>query len=160
MDLSRAKSETLDNIYSLIKWNIKSRNVKVDVTRNDLQVGFSAQHSVTMLKQSCSHSEPCRNNAVMLCCLTVLTLLVVVDFWEYAEKRFAIVLESTPPRFSLVVLANFKGRAKIASIVIKVYVLDFFRKKILGTTNVVRLSPTFTLLASDPKRHTFQDTDE
>ena len=82
MDLSKAKSEALGNIYSLIKRNIKSRNAKVDVTRDDLQVRFSAQHSasVTMLKQSCSHSEQCRNNAVMLCCLTVLTLVVVVDF--------------------------------------------------------------------------------
>ena len=80
MDLSRAKSEALGNIYSLIKRNIKSRNAKVDVTRDDLQVRFSAQHSVTMLKQSCSHSEQCRNVAVMLCCLTALTLLVVVDF--------------------------------------------------------------------------------
>lgn len=76
----QAKSEALGNIYSLIKRNIKSRNAKVDDTRDDLQVRFSAQHSVTMLKQSCSHSEQCRNNAVMLCCLTVLTLLVVVEF--------------------------------------------------------------------------------
>ena len=65
----------------------------------------------------------------MLCRLTVLILLVVVDFWEYAAKRVVIGLESTRPRFSLVVLANFKVRAKIASIVIKVYVLDFFSGK-------------------------------
>ena len=36
MGLSRAKSEALDNFYSLIKQSIKSRNVKVDVTLDDL----------------------------------------------------------------------------------------------------------------------------
>ena len=69
------------------------------------------------------------------CCDAVLSNRVNSSsgcrFWEYAEKRVVIVLESTRPRFSLVVLANFKVCAKIASIVIKVYVLDFFGKKFL-----------------------------
>ena len=38
-----------------------------DVTRDDLQRLFSAQHSVAMLEQCCNHSKQCYNNAVMLC---------------------------------------------------------------------------------------------
>ena len=41
---------------------------KADVTRDDLQRRFSAQHSVAMLQQCCNHSKQYRSNAVMLCC--------------------------------------------------------------------------------------------
>ena len=39
-----------------------------DVTRDDSQRRFLAQHSVAMLEQCCNHSKQCRNNVVMLCC--------------------------------------------------------------------------------------------
>ena len=39
-----------------------------DVTRDDSQRRFSAQHSLAMLEQCCKHSKQCRNNAVVLFC--------------------------------------------------------------------------------------------
>ena len=42
--------------------------IKGDVTRNDLQRRFLAQHSVAMLEQCCNHSKQCRNNVATLCC--------------------------------------------------------------------------------------------
>ena len=41
---------------------------KGDVTRDDTQRRFLAQHRVQMLKQYCSYSKQCNNNVVMLCC--------------------------------------------------------------------------------------------
>ena len=48
--------------------NIKSCNSKGDVTRDDLQRPFLAQHSVAMLEQCCNYSKQCRNNVTTLCC--------------------------------------------------------------------------------------------
>jgi len=42
--------------------------VQANVTRDDLQRRFSAQHSVTMLEQCCDHSKQRRNNVTTLCC--------------------------------------------------------------------------------------------
>ena len=39
-----------------------------DVTRDDSQRRFLAQHSVAMLEQYCKHSKQCRNNVATLCC--------------------------------------------------------------------------------------------
>ena len=39
-----------------------------DVTRDDSQGRFLAQHSVAMLEQYCNHSKQCRNNVATLCC--------------------------------------------------------------------------------------------
>ena len=44
------------------------REPKVDVTRDDSQRRFLAQHSVAMLEQCCNHSKQCRNNIATLCC--------------------------------------------------------------------------------------------
>ena len=41
---------------------------KGDVTRNDSQRRFRAQHSVVTLEQCCNHSKQCRNNVVMPSC--------------------------------------------------------------------------------------------
>ena len=41
---------------------------KGDVTRDDSQRRFLAQHSVAMLEQCCNHSKQCRNNVATLCC--------------------------------------------------------------------------------------------
>ena len=41
---------------------------KGDVTRDDAQRQFLAQHGVAMLEQCCNHSKRCRNNAATLCC--------------------------------------------------------------------------------------------
>ena len=41
---------------------------KGDVTRNDSQPRFLAQHSVAILDQCCNHSKQCGNNDAMLCC--------------------------------------------------------------------------------------------
>ena len=48
--------------------NIKSCNSKGDVTRDDLQRPFLAQHSIAMLEQCCNYSKQCRNNVTTLCC--------------------------------------------------------------------------------------------
>ena len=39
-----------------------------DVTRDDSQRRFLAQHSVAILEQCCNHSKQCRNNVATLCC--------------------------------------------------------------------------------------------
>ena len=44
------------------------RGHKGDVTRDDLQRRFIAQHCVAMLKQCCNYSKQCRNNVATLCC--------------------------------------------------------------------------------------------
>ena len=41
---------------------------KGDVTRDDSQQQFLAQHSVAMLEQRCNYSKQCRNNVATLCC--------------------------------------------------------------------------------------------
>ena len=43
-----------------------SRTFKGDVTRDDSQRRFLAQHSVAMLEQ-CNHSKQCRNNVATRC---------------------------------------------------------------------------------------------
>ena len=49
--------------------NIKSCNSKGDVTRDDLQRPFLAQHSIAMLEQCFNYSKQCRNNVdTTLCC--------------------------------------------------------------------------------------------
>ena len=44
-----------------------ARGFKGDVTRDESQRRFLAQHSLAMLEQCCNHSKQCRNNAAMLC---------------------------------------------------------------------------------------------
>ena len=41
---------------------------KGDVTRDDSQRRFLAQHGVEMLEQCCNHSKQCRNNVATPCC--------------------------------------------------------------------------------------------
>ena len=41
---------------------------KGDLTRNDSQRRFLAQHSVEILEQYCNYSKQCRNNVATLCC--------------------------------------------------------------------------------------------
>ena len=45
-----------------------AEETKSDVTRNNSQRRFLAQHSVPMLEQCCNHSKQCRNNVATLCC--------------------------------------------------------------------------------------------
>ena len=45
-----------------------SRTFKGDVTRDDSQRRFFAQHSVAMLEQCYSDLKQCRNNVTTLCC--------------------------------------------------------------------------------------------
>ena len=47
---------------------VASLDLKGDVTRDDLQRQFLAQHSVAMLDQCCNYSKQCRNNVARLCC--------------------------------------------------------------------------------------------
>ena len=42
-----------------------------DVTRDDSQRRYLAQHRVQMLEQCCSLSKRCRNNVVTLCCANI-----------------------------------------------------------------------------------------
>ena len=39
-----------------------------DVTRDESQRRFLAQHNAAMLEQCCNHSKQCRNNVARLCC--------------------------------------------------------------------------------------------
>ena len=45
-----------------------SQGLKDDVTRDDSQRPFLAQHSVAKLEQRCNYSKQCRNNVATLCC--------------------------------------------------------------------------------------------
>ena len=47
---------------------LKNNRFKGDVTRDDSQRRFLAQHSLAMLEQCCNHSKQCRNNAATQCC--------------------------------------------------------------------------------------------
>ena len=44
-----------------------------DITRDDLQRPFLAQHSVAMLEKCCNYSKQCRNNVATLCCAKNIT---------------------------------------------------------------------------------------
>ena len=46
----------------------ETKHAKSDVTRDDSQRRFLAQHSVAMLEQCCNYSKQCRNNVATLCC--------------------------------------------------------------------------------------------
>ena len=56
-----------ETILIFFLYGTEKRQIKGDVTQDDLQRRFSAQHSVAILKQSCNPSKQCRANAVMLC---------------------------------------------------------------------------------------------
>ena len=45
-----------------------AKETKSDVTRDNSQRRFLAQHSVAMLEQCCNHSKQCRHNVATLCC--------------------------------------------------------------------------------------------
>ena len=55
------------NLQAIIL-DCKGDESKGDVTRNDLQREFLAQHSVEILEQCCNYSKQCRNNDATLCC--------------------------------------------------------------------------------------------
>ena len=74
-----------------------------DVTRDDLHLRFSAQHSVVMLEQCCSDSKQCCNNAVMLCCVKV------------ARHSFS---RSIPPKFERKLRRHKQGFGKIDTTVV------------------------------------------
>ena len=42
---------------------------KADITRDDSQRRFLAEHSVAMLEQCSNYSQQCRNTAATLCCV-------------------------------------------------------------------------------------------
>ena len=44
-----------------------------DVTRDDSQRRFLAQHSVAMLEQCCNYSKQCRDNVATLCCAKIVS---------------------------------------------------------------------------------------
>ena len=50
---------------------------KGDVTRDDSQPRFLAQHSVAMLEQYCNYSKQCCNNVATLCCAKKSLLRIV-----------------------------------------------------------------------------------
>ena len=54
-----------------MEWLTELAETKGDVTRDDWQRRFLAQHSVKMLKQYCNYSKQCRNNVatMLLCCV-------------------------------------------------------------------------------------------
>ena len=46
---------------------------KGDVTRNDSQPRFVAEHSVTILEQCCNHSKQCDSNDAKMCCAKIVS---------------------------------------------------------------------------------------
>ena len=53
-----------------VSQRIRTRNWRYegDVTRDDSQRRFLAQHSYAMLEQCCNYPKQCRNNVATLCC--------------------------------------------------------------------------------------------
>ena len=51
----------------------ETKHAKSDVTRDDSQRRFLAQHSVAMLEQCCNYSKQCRNNVATLCCAKIVS---------------------------------------------------------------------------------------
>ena len=66
IDLSALLSQLLSNC-SAVKKKKQSKQPYGDVTRDDSQQRFLAQHSVAMLEQCCKDSKQCCNNVAMLC---------------------------------------------------------------------------------------------
>ena len=64
----------------------REHETKDDVTRDDSQRHFLAQHSVAMLEQCCKHLKQCRNNVAMLCC-AYITLRTVLPPLESFIRR-------------------------------------------------------------------------
>ena len=56
----------LDVLFRVFRFSKAS--FKGDVTEDDSQRRFLAQHSAAMLEQCCNHSKQCRNNVAKLCC--------------------------------------------------------------------------------------------
>ena len=55
--------------HGIDSWDrTNSQGLKGDVTRDDSQRRFLAQHSVAMLEQRCDYSKQCQNNVATLCC--------------------------------------------------------------------------------------------
>ena len=75
-----------------------------DLTQDDSQRRFFAQHSVAMLEQCCNQSKQSRNNVEMMCCVKnrrckssrVTSHLI---FWYLILLRFASILR--PPHASM-----------------------------------------------------------
>ena len=68
--LFKARLRKKDFVKTTFQWPIIycAKEYKGDVTRNDSQPRFLAQHSVAILEQCCNHSKQCRNNDSTLCC--------------------------------------------------------------------------------------------
>ena len=65
--LSSAEPAPVKIAPPLKKEKKESKQPYGDVTRDDAQQRFLAQHSVAMLEQCCKDSKQCCNNVAMLC---------------------------------------------------------------------------------------------
>ena len=71
-----ARRRTMKWILILVQALLQTRTARLlrlsithgDVTRDDSQRRFLAQHSVAMLEQCCNHYKQCRNYLAPLCC--------------------------------------------------------------------------------------------
>ena len=66
--LNAKATRTAKNKQTNKQTKAKSNRSKGDVTWDDLQRRFLAQHRVQTLEQYCSYSKQCNNNVVTLCC--------------------------------------------------------------------------------------------
>ena len=65
--MHKKKYQKFTTLYSFLIWSIifeKKNKTTGDVTQDNLQRRFLAQHRVQMLEQCCNLSKWCRNNVV------------------------------------------------------------------------------------------------
>ena len=65
-----------------------------DVTRNDSQRWFLAQHSLAMLEQCCNYSKQCRNNVATLCFAKIASCNITFTPCKVILEIFACDSES------------------------------------------------------------------
>ena len=65
---AKKKNKQTNTVETSKQTKTKSNKSKGDVTRDDLQRRFLAQHRVQTLEQYCSYSKQCNINVLTLCC--------------------------------------------------------------------------------------------
>ena len=65
---AKKKNKQTNTVETNKQTKAKSNRSKGDITWDDLQRRFLAQHRVQTLEQYCSYSKQCNNNVVTLCC--------------------------------------------------------------------------------------------
>ena len=92
--------------FSLPSWSSSLKIHKGDVTRDDLQRRFLAQHSVAMLKQCCSYSKQCCNNVAAIR-KNVATMLQRCVALKIVVANLLVKLLFSSCRCALITLSSF-----------------------------------------------------